>query len=341
MQIDIYAHSGTYGTSSIATGSALATSDVIASSDLPADYEWITFTLSGANQITINKTTAYEIVYRYSGSNNSSNYTQIGGTNAGSATGNLCYKEVSTWYAVSGEDLLFELTLNYRLPAASNVAIEAAHASKDRYDLITIDSSGVLAVTKGTDYDPATEPVVPPALPSNKTLLAYVFVEHGATEITNLNITDARVYNKNWRLLHWDSNAAGTTPTSESFDYEAYMAAKELLIITTGQSLINVSSTDSTRRGKRHTITVAVDGSVKATGYNGKAIGINVATVSEDAYLASQDETPLYCKLINSDMTLAEPHTIRSAISSADWLSAPTSTTTDSYNITSLIILAR
>lgn len=46
----LYAHSGTYGTSSITTGAALATSDAIVASTVGAGYALITFTFSGANQ---------------------------------------------------------------------------------------------------------------------------------------------------------------------------------------------------------------------------------------------------------------------------------------------------
>jgi len=49
----IYAHSGTFGASSVPTGTALATSNTLDVSTLTGSYQLITFTFSGANQITL------------------------------------------------------------------------------------------------------------------------------------------------------------------------------------------------------------------------------------------------------------------------------------------------
>lgn len=42
----LYAHSGTFGTSSVPTGAALATSDAVDASSLPASFGLVTFTFS-------------------------------------------------------------------------------------------------------------------------------------------------------------------------------------------------------------------------------------------------------------------------------------------------------
>ena len=62
----IYAHSGTYGTSSVPTGAALATSDNVDITTIATgSYNLVTFTFSGANQISLTASTYYcvEILY--------------------------------------------------------------------------------------------------------------------------------------------------------------------------------------------------------------------------------------------------------------------------------------
>lgn len=55
----LYAHSGTYGTSSKPTGSALATSNAYDVSTLPTSMALITFTFTGANQYALVNGTKY------------------------------------------------------------------------------------------------------------------------------------------------------------------------------------------------------------------------------------------------------------------------------------------
>jgi hypothetical protein len=63
-QIEIYAHTGTYGTSSAPTGSALATSEVNDQDDISATTGENIFTFSGANQITLTPNTHYVFVVK-------------------------------------------------------------------------------------------------------------------------------------------------------------------------------------------------------------------------------------------------------------------------------------
>lgn len=71
----LYAHSGTYGTNSIATGSPLDTSATIDISTLTTSAQLITFTFSGS--YTVVNTTKYCILVEYTGGN-SSNKLLIG-----------------------------------------------------------------------------------------------------------------------------------------------------------------------------------------------------------------------------------------------------------------------
>jgi len=84
----------------------------------------------------------------------------------------------------------------YSTVSSTNLAIDASNVTKDRIDLVCLTTSNTVAVTKGTDYDPATEAIVPPTSPADKVLLAYILVEHGATTITNSDLTDGRQFIK-------------------------------------------------------------------------------------------------------------------------------------------------
>lgn len=63
----IYAHSGTFGSSSVPTGAALATSDNLDASTLGTNYAWATLTFSGANQFQTVNGTNYCISIEFTG----------------------------------------------------------------------------------------------------------------------------------------------------------------------------------------------------------------------------------------------------------------------------------
>jgi hypothetical protein len=64
-QVEVYAHTGVYGTSSATTGSALATSEVNDQDDISSDSNAAcVFTFTGANQITLTPNTHYVFVVK-------------------------------------------------------------------------------------------------------------------------------------------------------------------------------------------------------------------------------------------------------------------------------------
>jgi len=101
----IYAHSGTYGTSSIPTGTALATSDAFDTSTLPTSIALVRLTFSGANKITLTNSVAYVLTLEYT--NDGSTYLRIGQDSSGGHAGNESYKQSGSWNAVSTSDLIF------------------------------------------------------------------------------------------------------------------------------------------------------------------------------------------------------------------------------------------
>jgi len=83
----VYAHSGTYGTSGVPTGSALATSLDVDVSAWSTSYSLVTFNFTGANRITLTNGTYYVAVLAYSGGD-SSNLISYGMDNTGTHSGN-------------------------------------------------------------------------------------------------------------------------------------------------------------------------------------------------------------------------------------------------------------
>lgn len=101
----IYAHSGTYGTSSKLTGSPLATSDAFDVSTLPTSIALVRLNFSGANKITLTGSVAYVLTLEYT--NDGSTFLRVGQDSSGGHSGNESYKQSGAWNAVSTSDLIF------------------------------------------------------------------------------------------------------------------------------------------------------------------------------------------------------------------------------------------
>lgn len=74
--------------------------------------------------------------------------------------------------------------------ANAALAVGAAHATLGRFDLVTADTSGVVALVAGT---PAATPVYP-AIPASRIVLAAIYVQPVAASIAATNIVDKRVF---------------------------------------------------------------------------------------------------------------------------------------------------
>lgn len=102
----IFAHTGTYGTSSKPTGSALATSDAFDTSILTGDGQLISFNFSGANKITLENGTYYVVVIEYDGGSET-NQVGVGQDETSPAhSGNSSIFINPDWYE-GGYDLCF------------------------------------------------------------------------------------------------------------------------------------------------------------------------------------------------------------------------------------------
>lgn len=117
----VYAHSGTFGTSSVGTGSALATSTTMAVSALPASGSTTVtfFDFTGANQITLTQGTNYVVVVSFDSGTNTTGTNTLSLTASSSGTGthpgNRTTFSGSTWSATSTSDMyhfVYGLTSN-------------------------------------------------------------------------------------------------------------------------------------------------------------------------------------------------------------------------------------
>lgn len=105
--VKIYAHSGTFGTSSVPTGTALATSDGVLASSIPVSATLIEFTFTGSNRIDLVNGTKYVVSLDGSAVGNASNYCAVGAdTSSPSHAGNRSWKS-GAFAATSGQDMAF------------------------------------------------------------------------------------------------------------------------------------------------------------------------------------------------------------------------------------------
>jgi len=104
----VYAHSGTYGSTSIPSGSALATSNAVDISTLSTSMQTIALTFSGVNQIWLSASTKYVLVVAYAGGNYNNRLNVGADWTTKGGSGNFSYSaDGLTWSPYSGEDILF------------------------------------------------------------------------------------------------------------------------------------------------------------------------------------------------------------------------------------------
>ncbi len=102
----VYAHTGTFGTSSRPTGSALAISNNVDVSTLTTSSQLITFNFTGANKITLENGTYYCVLVEYS-NGDGGNHVHYGlDTESPTHGGNSFYWVSGNW-SYSNYDLLF------------------------------------------------------------------------------------------------------------------------------------------------------------------------------------------------------------------------------------------
>lgn len=115
----IYAHTGTFGSGGLATGSALAVSDTVDASTLdPSTPTLMTFTFSAANKITLSASTHYVVGLSYNGSTWPTVVrTMIDNTSQTHVGNAMRSTNESTFIYESTHDMIFYVYGDYSLPA--------------------------------------------------------------------------------------------------------------------------------------------------------------------------------------------------------------------------------
>lgn len=105
----IYAHSGTFGTSSVPTGTALAVSDAVDVSTIDTSYELITFQFSGLDKITLEENTHYVVVVEveFTSATDNNNELNLLSKSGGNHNGNSTFLSSGTWFADDSFDHQF------------------------------------------------------------------------------------------------------------------------------------------------------------------------------------------------------------------------------------------
>lgn len=105
--IDIYAHTGDFGTSSIPTGTPLAVSDPVDIATYDNTLRLREFTFSGGNRINLDANTKYIAVVRYTGGNSSEGLGIGVDFTYELHPGNLCRHNAAQGWVPTTEDLIF------------------------------------------------------------------------------------------------------------------------------------------------------------------------------------------------------------------------------------------
>lgn len=109
----IYAHSGTFGTSSVPSGAALALSESFDVSTLTGSYQLVVFNFTGSNQVTLTNATNYVLSIEYDGGTAGA-YVQCGSdgssaAHSGNFIGSNTGAPLMSWTAFNTFDLCFYL----------------------------------------------------------------------------------------------------------------------------------------------------------------------------------------------------------------------------------------
>jgi hypothetical protein len=112
VQAEIHSHTGTYGIDSISTGITLATSETVDISTIGTSSEWVYFSFTGSNRITLVGGTHYCLICTFDGGGNSSNCLIIRGDASLPTHGGNAMYESGSWVASNTIDHTFYLYID-------------------------------------------------------------------------------------------------------------------------------------------------------------------------------------------------------------------------------------
>lgn len=152
----LYAHSGTFGTSSVPTGSALASSAAVDGSTIgTSDFEWVTFTFTDGPILTDG--TRYVIAVDVGGTSSavsSSRWEAAVGTGHG---GNYASKTSGTWTVDDDIDTAFEVYTESFAPVGFDLLMPATSYAPVGFDIVGKPWTTIATLAEGaTSYDDTT-----------------------------------------------------------------------------------------------------------------------------------------------------------------------------------------
>jgi len=167
----IYAHSGTFGNSSLPTGEALAISVALDVSTLSTLLQLITFNFIGANRIPLTNGTKYIVTIEYI-NGDSDNYILVGhDSSSPTHNGNICYY-FEGWFASSIRDLCFYI---YASDSTNPVnTLYEAIKSDGTSHLLAFCGEGIYVSTDGG----ATFSTLKTGLTANKKWSCYTYADN-------------------------------------------------------------------------------------------------------------------------------------------------------------------
>lgn len=164
--VRIFAHSGTYGSSSVPTGSALASSQPINALTISGTPSFVEFLFTGADRINLSLNTKYCVVLDGTAVGDTSNYDSARCrlfSGAGSHGGNFFYylDSGTSWNAVSDDEMAFYL-YGDTIAEVTTGEITSIAASTATYNGEVLITGGNALDLRGFVYD-----TVPRSAPGN------------------------------------------------------------------------------------------------------------------------------------------------------------------------------
>jgi hypothetical protein len=161
----IYPHSGTFGSSSVPSGTALAVSVNVDVSKLTTSYQ--TVEVGFNTQYELSASTNYVVTFEYSGGN-ASNYIHVRGlATTGAHAGNRSEK-TGTWTAFANDDLWFQVDTSPKLYGLTGELFRGI-----THEILVDNKTGNFAAVEGVSWSGGTGQ-----------MLAQVFVDTGATTLS-------------------------------------------------------------------------------------------------------------------------------------------------------------
>lgn len=343
----IYAHSGTFGSTSVPTGAALATSDNFDVSTLTGSSQLIDFTFSGANKIALSNGTRYCVAIEHA-TGDASNRVQLAVDDSSPTHGgNIAFDDAGTWVALADTDMCFYV---YTAPATAAVGFASGS--------LTDGNATTNRLGSGTGSFVAGE-ISEDGLVDNSQITASNFTEElysltlVAAELADADTLDFRVlrngattgitYTVVPRITVEESAAASAavtgTITPSATEADIVAGGKTIIITLTGDTWVTAGAAFD---GERANIAAGIDSAQsEANGWDAVVkAGIDVGDVvrtSDTVVTVTLDAEATYDITATETITVTVPDS--AVTGTGPYIATPTFTVTPISAVKSLATL--